>query len=101
MAVCRAVMGLLSVVRASQATRRGIALRSSLPAGRVAVQYRRSAQRLSVVVACRLEPARRGHEVVEQPPELALDVDVAVRAPDDPEPPVAVRAASRRGGAGR
>ena len=29
-------------------------------------------------------PADR-HEVVEQPPELALDVDVAVRAPDQPE----------------
>ena len=32
-------------------------------------------------------PADR-HEVVEQPPELALDVDVAVGAPDQPEPAI-------------
>ncbi len=40
-----------------------------------------------------------GHEVVEQPAELALDVDVAVGAPDDPEPAVAASVGSRRGDA--
>ena len=45
-------------------------------------------------------PADR-HEVVEQPPELAFDVDVAVRAPDQPEPRRPARAAPRPADAGR
>ena len=43
-------------------------------------------------------PPRR-HEVVEQPPELALDVDVAVRAPDERQPAVRREPAPRPGGA--
>ena len=39
--------------------------------------------------------ARRRDEVVEQRAELALDVDVAVRAPDEPEPAVRARAAAQ------
>ena len=41
-----------------------------------------------------------GHEVVQQPPELALDVDVAIGAPDEAELAVRRRAAPRRAGAG-
>ena len=41
-----------------------------------------------------------GHEVVQQPAELALDVDVAIGAPDEPEArrPGVSRAQTRRRG---
>ena len=48
---------------------------------------RRSDVPLGVTGGPTVRPPDR-HELVEQPPELALDVDVAVRAPDDPEPAV-------------
>ena len=63
----------------------------SLPATRVAIQHRKSARSEVAGRSRRVVGSGRladRDELVEQAPELAFDVDVAVRSPDDAEAPV-------------